>query len=138
MLESFLASFVLLLWAVRAGWRLDRKYQFALAVAFSVPVSYHLFVYDLAILLIPIMAALELALTHNSRAAQTAVLVPLLTVPIGLLWHPFLLAIPLLVFMAAGARAFRTHLDTLRRGVLREDLQYVSLDSTSAAIVNRA
>jgi hypothetical protein len=106
---TLLASIALLLWVARLGQVLGRKYQFALAVALSVLVSYHLFVYDLTILLIPMIAALELAKNEGSRTAHAAVLIPLLATPVGILWRPFLLALPLLAFLYMIARAFRGH-----------------------------
>src|SRR2546425_894435 len=84
-------AIALLLWVAKRGRAFGRNHQYALTVAFSVLVSYHLFVYDLTILLIPMMAALGLADQGESRAAKTAVLIPLLAVPVGLLWRPFLM-----------------------------------------------
>jgi hypothetical protein len=106
---TLLASIALLVWVASRGRTLGRKHQFALAIAFSVLVSYHLFVYDLAILLMPMVAALELTRDTQSRAAQAAILIPLLTVPVGILWRPFLLALPLLAFLFAITCAFRMH-----------------------------
>ena len=103
---TLLASIALLIWVAHRGRLLGRKYQFALEVAFSVLVSYHLFVYDLTILLIPMIAALELAGNGKSRTAHAAVLIPLLATPVGILWRPFLLALPLLAFLYMIARAF--------------------------------
>jgi hypothetical protein len=94
-----ISSLVLLGWVARRGFRITRKHQFAIAVAFSVLVSYHLFLYDLTILLIPMMAALAFTEQQNSRLATTAVLLPLIAVPVCLLWHPFLFALPLLVLL---------------------------------------
>jgi hypothetical protein len=100
-------SVALLIWAGRKGRKLAARQQFALAVGFSVLVSYHLFVYDLALLLIPLAAALELALKTDSRNAQAAVLIPLIAVPLGVLWRPFWIALPVLVFLIALERALR-------------------------------
>jgi hypothetical protein len=119
---TLLASIALLLWVAHRGRLLGRKYQFALAVAFSVLVSYHLFVYDLTILLIPMIAALELAGNGESRTAQAAVLIPLLATPVGILWRPFLLALPLLAFLYMIARAFHGH-----AGKSREELAKASV-----------
>jgi hypothetical protein len=106
---TLLASIALLLWVAGRGRTRCRKQQFALAVVFGVLVSYHLFVYDLTILLIPMVAALELTGDGRSRSAQAAILIPLLAVPMGILWRPFLLALPLLAFLFAITCAFRMH-----------------------------
>lgn len=104
---TIITSLALLLWVAKRGRAIGRTRQFALAVAFSVLVSYHLFVYDLTILLIPMMAALGLAKQRDStRAAKTAVLIPLIAVPVGLFWRPFLVAVPLLAFLWILTRAF--------------------------------
>lgn len=103
---TLIASFALLLFVAGRGRAITLSHKFAIAVAFSALVSYHLFVYDLAILLIPMMAALGLAKTRNSMVAKTAVLIPLLAVPVFLLWRPFMLALPLLAFLLAIDRAF--------------------------------
>lgn len=118
---TLIASLALLLWAAKRGRAIGRKYQFALAVAFSVLVSYHLFVYDLTILLIPMMAALGLAEQRQSRAAKTAVLIPLLAVPFGLLWRPFLMALPLLAFLFAIIRTFDAQTDSGRGELVKNE-----------------
>ena len=100
-------SVALLIWAGSQGRKLAARQQFALAVGFSVLVSYHLFVYDLALLLIPLAAALELALKTDSPYAQAAVLIPLIAVPLGVLWRPFWIALPALAFLMALERALR-------------------------------
>lgn len=100
-------SVALLIWTALQGRRLAARQQFVLAIGFSVLVSYHLFVYDLALLLVPLAAALELALKRDSRYAQTAVLLLLVAVPLGVLWRPFLLALPLSAFLILLARALR-------------------------------
>ena len=104
---TLVLSVALLVWAGRQGRDLGVRQQFALALGFSVLVSYHLFVYDLALLLIPMTVVLELALKTDSRNAQAAVLIPLIAVPLSVLWHPFLLALPLLVFLIMLERALR-------------------------------
>jgi len=110
-IATLIASGVLLLWVAKRGHSIGRNHQFPLAVAFSVLVSYHLFVYDLTILLIPMMAALGLTEQRDARAAQAAVLIPLLAVPIFLLWHPFLMAVPLLAFLWIITRMFDAQTD---------------------------
>jgi hypothetical protein len=100
-------SVALLIWAGSQGRKLAARQQFALAVGFSVLVSYHLFVYDLALLLIPLAAALKLALKTDSPYAQAAVLIPLIAVPLGVLWRPFWIALPALAFLMALERALR-------------------------------
>ena len=100
-------SVALLIWAALQGRKLAARQQFALAIGFSVLVSYHLFVYDLALLLIPMAGVLESALKRDSRYAQTAVLLLLVAVPLGVLWRPFLLALPLSAFLILLARALR-------------------------------
>ena len=124
---TLLASIALLVWVASRGRTLGRKHQFALAIAFSVLVSYHLFVYDLAILLIPMVAALELTRDTQSRAAQAAILIPLLTVPVGILWRPFLLALPLLAFLFAITCAFRMHSEQAGEELV-EGGNYAALD----------
>ena len=109
---SIVASLVLLLWVAKRGRTMTPKYQFALAVACSILVSYHLFVYDLSILLIPMMPAIGLAEQGNSKMATIAVLIPLVCVPFGLLWRPFLVAVPLLVFLWTLTRVFGVQTDT--------------------------
>ncbi len=109
---SIAASFVLLLWVAKRGRAITPKHQFALAVACSILVSYHLFVYDLSILLIPMMAVLGIAEQDDSRMAKIAVLTPLVCVPIGLLWRPFLVAVPLLVFLWMLTRVFDVQTNT--------------------------
>ena len=118
---TLIASLALLLWVAKRGRAIGRKHQFALTVAFSVLVSYHLFVYDLTILLIPMMAALGLAEQGESRAAKTAVLIPLLAVPVGLLWRPFLMALPLLAFLLAITRAFGAQTDSGRGELVKNE-----------------
>lgn len=124
---TFLASIALMLWVASRGRRLGRNHQFALAVAFSVLVSYHLFVYDLTILLIPMVAALELTRDTQSRAAQAAILILLLAVPVGILWRPFLLALPLLAFLFAITCSFRMHSEQAGEELVEEG-SYVALD----------
>ncbi len=124
---TLFASIALLLWVASRGRTLGRKHQFALAIAFSVLVSYHLFVYDLAILLIPMVAALELTRDTQSRAAQAAILIPLLTVPAGILWRPFLLSLPLLAFLFAMTYAFRMHAERAGEELVERG-SYAALD----------
>jgi hypothetical protein len=47
------------------------------------------------------------ALKTDLRNAQAAVLIPLIAVPLGVLWRPFWIALPLLVFLIALERALR-------------------------------
>jgi Glycosyltransferase family 87 len=126
---TLVLSFVLLIWAGRQGRRLSARLQFAFAVGVSVLVSYHLFVYDLALLLISMSAVLELALKTDSRNAQVAALIPLIAVPLGVLWRPFLLALPLLVFLIMLKRALREpdhHKTDFSQPLKVEDEQLVS------------
>ena len=124
---TLLASIALLVWVASRGRTLGRKHQFALTIAFSVLVSYHLFVYDLAILLIPMVAALELTGHTQSRAAQAAILIALLAAPVGILWRPFLLALPLLAFLFVITDAFRTHSEQVGEELV-EERSYAALD----------
>jgi hypothetical protein len=103
---TIITSIALLLWTAKQGRAISPKYQFALAVAFSVLVSYHLFVYDLTILLIPMLAAFYMAQRKRSSVVEAAVLIPLVAVPIGLLWRPFLLAVPVFAFLLMIAHVF--------------------------------
>lgn len=103
---AILAAIALLLWMAIKARHVQPHHQFALAVAFSVLVSYHLFIYDLTILLIPMMAALGPAEFRNSTLGKTAVVLPWIAVPIGLLWHPFLVALPLSAFLWILIRLF--------------------------------
>jgi hypothetical protein len=126
---TLVLSFVLLIWAGRQGRRLSARLQFEFAVGVSVLVSYHLFVYDLALLLISMSAVLELALKTDSRNAQVAALIPLIAVPLGVLWRPFLLALPLLVFLIMLKRALREpdhHKTDFSQPLKVEDEQLVS------------
>ena len=103
---TLISSLVLLIWVAWAGHSFERKQQFVLAVAFSVLVSYHMFIYDLTILLIPMAAALEM-LDLKLWRPQAAVLLPLLGVPITYLWKPYLAAIPLMTFLVLIAYCLR-------------------------------
>ncbi len=103
---SIVASLLLMLWVAKCGRAMTPKHQFVLAVACSILVSYHLFVYDLSILIIPLMTATGLAEQCDSTIAKIAVLIPLVCVPSGLLWRPFLVAVPLLVFLWTLTRVF--------------------------------
>ena len=103
---TLIASLALMLWVGKHGRTIGREHQFALAVAFSVLVSYHLFVYDLSILLVPLMAILAVAERGQSRAAEAAIPILLVAVPVGILWRPFLLALPLIVFLLTITRTF--------------------------------
>ena len=110
---TLIASLALMLWVGKRR-TIDREHQFALAVAFSVLVSYHLFVYDLSILLIPLMAILAVAERGQSRAAEAAILILLVAVPAGILWRPFLLALPLIAFLLIMIRTFCRELEGRR------------------------
>ncbi len=103
---TLISSFILLIWVAWAGHTFERTQQFVLAIAFSVLVSYHMFIYDLTILLIPMAAALEM-INHKLWRPQAAVLLPLLGVPITYLWKPYLAAIPLMAFLALIAYCLR-------------------------------
>jgi Glycosyltransferase family 87 len=103
---TLIASLALFSWVTRRGRMMACEHQFALAVACSVLVSYHLFVYDLAILLIPMMAIMELIRVRQSWVAYSAVLIPLLVVPLGYLWRPYLTVLPLLAFLLIVSNKF--------------------------------
>jgi hypothetical protein len=79
-LLTALLSVILIAWVVRAGSTLEAETQFPLAILVAAAVSYHMFVYDDAILLIPIALALSGAIQKAEEQAWILALCGLLFV----------------------------------------------------------
>lgn len=111
-LITLICSVALLIWTFRRARSLTSSEQFALAVCASVLVSYHLFVYDLSILAIPMIISFTLANKKHSIQLGAAVLITLLAAPTLLLAHLlFLMALPLFAFMVAFSVALADPLE---------------------------
>jgi len=111
-LITLTCSIALLIWTFRRARSLTSSEQFALAVCGSVLVSYHLFVYDLSIVAIPMIMSFTLVDKRHSIQLGAAVLITLLAAPTLLLGNLlFLMALPLFAFMLAFSVALTDPLD---------------------------
>jgi hypothetical protein len=101
-LITVILSFAILIWTAHRARSLKSTEQFSLAVCASVLVSYHLFIYDLSILVIPLMTALSLTSGKPSRQVAVTFIILLLAVPAFLLGNVlYLMALPLCAFLFA-------------------------------------
>jgi hypothetical protein len=110
-LITLICSIALLIWTFRRARCLTSSEQFALAVCASVLVSYHLFVYDLSVLAIPMIIGVTLMNKKPSMRVGITVLIILLAAPTLLLANLlFLMALPLFAFMLAFSVALTDRL----------------------------
>jgi len=110
---TVIISIVLLIWTAHRARSLNSTEQFSLAVCASVLVSYHLFLYDLSILVIPMMTALGLMNRKLSTQIAVAFLVLLVAVPAFLLGNSlYLMALPLCAFLFALSARLTDHCRT--------------------------
>ena len=109
-LITVILSIVLLIWTAHRARSLNSTEQFSLAVCASVLVSYHLFIYDLSILVIPMMTGLSLMNGKPSTPVAVTFLVLLLAVPAFLLGNVlYLMALPLCAFLFALSDTLTDH-----------------------------
>ncbi len=105
------ASVAILVWIARRGMRSSLPEQLALAITTGAALSYHLFIHDLSILLIPVLFVLN----HYSARDPSG---PTLTVAGALMFaapavialsdlRPFVIAVPLLLLLALQSRPGR-------------------------------
>ena len=103
-------SIALLIWTAHRARSLNSIEQFSLAVCASVLVSYHLLVYDLSILVIPMMTALGLMNRKPFTQVGVAFLILLLAAPALLLGKLlYLMAVPLCAFLFALSATLTAH-----------------------------
>jgi hypothetical protein len=101
-LITMVISIALLIWIAYRARSLNSTGQFSLAVCAGVLVSYHLFVYDLSMLVVPLMTALGLMKGQFSTQVAAAFLILLVAVPAFLLGHLlYLMALPPSAFLFA-------------------------------------
>ena len=95
---ALVLSAALLFYVARAARSLSRTEQFMIAITSAVLVSYHMFKYDLAILLIPISLVLNETISFRGKRAWPAVLAAILFLAPALV-SAYLLSIPLCLFV---------------------------------------
>jgi glycosyl transferase family 87 len=109
-LITAIISIALLIWTAHRARSLNSTEQFSLAVCASVLVSYHLFVYDLSILVIPMMTALGMMNEKPSTQVAFAFPILLVAVPVFLLGNLlYLMALPICAFLFALSATLTDH-----------------------------
>ena len=101
---TLLLSSLFLLWVAFRGNSLERRLQFAVAVASAVLVSFYIFIHDLVVLEIPILVSLENTICKLRRPWSASWLTPvfasiLFVAPALILAQAYLVSIPLAVFV---------------------------------------
>jgi hypothetical protein len=101
-----ICSIVILLWTAVAARHGDVQRQFSIALTTAALLSYHLYIHDLSILLIPIVAALDQYLSgHKPGEWLTALAAIAMFAGPGIIGvtsiHPFIVSLPLIFLLIA-------------------------------------
>jgi hypothetical protein len=99
-----ICSLVILLWVAIVGNKRNRQQQLLLAMTAAVLLSYHFYIYDLSLLLLPMVVLLDSCLGAGIGRTKfpSAVTALMFAAPVIVLVfsHEFIIAIPVLLFLA--------------------------------------
>lgn len=120
-LLTLILSVVFLLWVAFAGFRLRRDDQFKVAIASAAVVSYYMFLYDLVILLIPVLLVLNQTISFPGKRAWLAALSASLFLAPALVSSAYLFSIPLCLFVFLWLKNAPTECESPARGQISQD-----------------
>ena len=101
-----IGSLAVLLWSTAAARNANRQQQFLIAITTAALLSYHIYIHDLSILLIPIAVALDQYLSGPKRdKALKALAAVIMFAGPGIIGvtpiHPFIVSLPLIFLLVA-------------------------------------